>query len=148
MTKNIRDIIGGVAMLSIGLFAALYAGNHYDAGTLNRMGPGYFPVALGILLALLGVAIATPALFRHGTTIDVDWRTAMLVIVSIGLFGTLLSTLGLIPATFLASLLALVADRRLSWCRRAGIATGVALVTWLIFRAGLGMLLPVWPWDA
>ncbi len=148
MTKDIRDMIGGAVMLAIGLYAALHAGSQYDAGTLNRMGPGYFPVALGILLALIGVAITVSAFFRRGSPIRLEWRTAMLVLASIGLFGMTLLKLGLILATFLAAMLGLLADARLSWRRRAGIAAGVALVTWLIFSVGLGMLLPAWPWDA
>ena len=51
------DYWGGTLMMVIGLWAA-YAGTTYDIGTLQRMGPGFFPVALGVILTLVGAGIA------------------------------------------------------------------------------------------
>ena len=47
-------------MLLLGL-GAILQGRNYSIGTLSRMGPGFFPVALGVILALAGVAIAISA---------------------------------------------------------------------------------------
>ena len=63
--RDTRDIIGGLGLAAIGLFAVIY-GQRYEFGDLNRMGAGYFPVALGALLAVLGMLIALPAFFRRG----------------------------------------------------------------------------------
>ena len=46
-----RDYLGGVLMIALGLGAAL-EGSTYSIGSLSRMGPGFFPVALGVILAL------------------------------------------------------------------------------------------------
>ena len=51
-----RDYYGGGLMLLFGL-GAIWEGMSYRIGTLVRMGPGFFPVALGVILALVGVAI-------------------------------------------------------------------------------------------
>jgi len=80
--KDIRDILGGFGLAAIGVFAVVY-GQRYEFGDLNRMGPGYFPVALGALLAVLGVLIALPAFFRRGEPITVAWKTFALVMASI-----------------------------------------------------------------
>ena len=51
-----RDHYGGALMFCIGVGAALQ-GSTYRIGTLSRMGPGYFPLALGVILACIGAVI-------------------------------------------------------------------------------------------
>lgn len=144
--KDIRDIVGGLGLTVLGLAAALVA-RDYEFGTLNRMGPGYFPIVLGILLALLGLLIAIPAFFRSGTSVNVEWKTFALVMTSIVVFAASLKTLGLIAATVLSVIVSLLADRQTRWKGRLVIAAGVAVVTYLVFAVGLSMVLPVWPWS-
>lgn len=57
-----KDLAGGLLLAITGAAVALRA-THYSLGTLNRMGPGYFPLALGVLLAVCGVLIVINALF-------------------------------------------------------------------------------------
>ena len=59
--KMKRDYYAGGLMILIGLGAAA-EGSNYHVGTLVRMGPGFFPVALGVILVLLGLMIAGTAL--------------------------------------------------------------------------------------
>ena len=56
-----RDFYAGGLMILIGLGIAL-KGTTYRLGTPMHMGPGFFPTALGVLLVLVGIAIAAPAL--------------------------------------------------------------------------------------
>lgn len=56
-----RDYYAGGLMMLIGLGAAV-EGSHYNFGSLVRMGPGFFPVALGVVLIVLGLLIAATAL--------------------------------------------------------------------------------------
>ena len=145
--KDTRDISGGLAMTALGLFAAWLAYGNYEIGELNRMGPGYFPVALGLLLAALGALIAIPAMFRQGEKIHVEWKTFLVVTASMALFAALLKVLGLIIATVVAVIVSSLADKEISWRARLIVAAGVALMTWLVFSFGLNMVLPVWPWS-
>ena len=55
-----RDFYAGGLMILLGLGIAL-KGTSYRAGTLMHMGPGFLPTALGVLLVLLGIAIAAAA---------------------------------------------------------------------------------------
>jgi hypothetical protein len=144
--KDMQDVLGGLALAALGVFAAVYA-QRYEFGDLNRMGPGFFPASLGVLLALLGVLIALPALFRSGPPILVRWKTFALVMASIVAFALTLKVLGLIFATMLAVVLASMADDDTQWKGRLLIAVGVAALTYLIFGLGLRMVLPVWPWS-
>jgi len=144
--KDLRDIIGGLGLAAIGLFAVIY-GQRYEFGDLNRMGPGYFPVALGAILAVLGVLIALPAYFRRGEPITVAWKTFALVMASIVVFAFTLKLLGLVFASAIAVLVASLADHAPGWKWRLATAAGIAAITWLVFKLGLSMVLPTWPWS-
>ena len=56
-----RDYYAGGLMLLLGVGAAV-TGTGYKFGTLARMGPGFMPVMLGVVLAFLGILIAGTAL--------------------------------------------------------------------------------------
>jgi len=144
--KDTHDIVGGLALTALGVFAAVYA-QEYEFGELNRMGPGYFPVALGVIVAVLGLVIAVPAFFRRGQPIHVEWKTFALVMASLVVFALTLKLLGLMVATVLAVIISSLADNDTRWKGRLIIASGVAAITYLVFIVGLSMVLPVWPWS-
>jgi hypothetical protein len=145
--KDTKDIVGGLAMTALGLFAAWHAYSEYEFGDLTRMGAGYFPVSLGLLLAVVGLIIAIPACLREGEAVHVEWKTFALVVVSIGVFALLLKILGLILATVVAVFVSSLADRDITWRARGIVAVSIACITWLVFGFGLSMVLPVWPWS-
>lgn len=140
-------MVGGLSMSLIGLAAAIHAMD-YEFGSLSRMGPGYFPVGLGLLLTLLGLAVAVPAFFRQGHSPTMEWKAFACVLGSLLLFAFALKPLGLVLATVLAVVLASLADRETRWKGRLLTAGGVALMTYLVFSLGLRMILPIWPWSA
>ena len=144
-SKDIRDIIGGFALVAIGLFAALHA-QRYDIGELQEMGPGYFPAALGILLMILGLFVAIPAFFREGTSIKIEWKSLIWVLISISIFALALTKAGLILATILSVIAASIPSKS-SWKTRLILAVCIAVLTYVVFLFGLGMILPIWPWS-
>lgn len=146
-SRDMQDVVGGLAVTALGIFAAIYA-QKYEFGDLNRMGPGYFPVALGVVLALLGLLIAVPAFIRKGDPIVVKWKTFALVLGSIVAFALTLKVLGLILATALSVMISSLADNETRWKGRILLAVGVAAITYLVFGFALGMVLPAWPWSA
>jgi len=147
LQKDYRDIVGGLLMMGIGLFVAFFAYENYDPGTLNRMGPGFFPIGLGCLLAVFGFFIALPAFFRTGTAVHFELRTLVLVTASILIFAALMKTMGIMVATFLAVMTSSLADREISWKNRVLVALGVSTIVWVVFIYGLRMVLPTWPWS-
>ncbi|MEY3872834.1 MAG: hypothetical protein RLZZ296_1829 [Pseudomonadota bacterium] len=144
--RDSTDLIGGLFLTVLGLFFVIYA-QRYNMGTLNRMGPGYFPVALGAVMAVLGLLIAIPAWSRGGVGPDVDWKTLFIVITSVVLFGVTLQTFGVIFATMTTLVVASLADNDITWRERAILIVTVPPIIYLIFIFGLGMTVPVWPWS-
>jgi hypothetical protein len=144
--RDSLDIVGGALMIAVGLFAALYA-RRYDFGTPARMGPGFFPQILGWVLAMLGLLIVWPALTRAGPKAEIRWKSGFFVIASIVVFGLALKSLGVLLATFAAAFVASLADDDITWPGRVAMGAGVAVITAAIFVWGLGMVLPVWPFE-
>ena len=64
--RHPKDFFAGVLFVAVGIAAIVIAAN-YPLGTAARMGPGYFPRILGILLILLGCALALRALRLQGS---------------------------------------------------------------------------------
>lgn len=132
-------------MTAAGLFFAIY-GRQYDMGTSARMGPGYFPIILGWALAVIGLMIAIPAWWRKGTALVIQWSNLFWCVLSLLSFAATLYSLGVVVASFVASLLALVPSK-MPLLTRMIVCAVVALLTTLIFPIALQMMLPIWPWS-
>ena len=113
-----RDFYAGGLMLLIGLGVAL-KGLTYRGGTLMHMGPGFLPTALGVILALLGVAIALAA-SAQAETDDRDqrilpehpqWWGWLCILAGPVLFIAFGRYFGLIPGTFACVFVSALGDR-------------------------------------
>lgn len=143
--KDFQDIVGGLGLMALGVFVAIYA-QRYDFGSLTRMGPGYFPVVLGIILAILGFFIALPAFFRSGEKIQVDWKPLVFVVGSLVAFSLLLKVIGLVLTAAVSAGFASMASP-MPWRSRLVLSLGISAITYLVFIVGLSMVIPVWPWN-
>jgi Tripartite tricarboxylate transporter TctB family len=144
--KSSQDFWTGLAFVVFGATTAILS-TEYPIGTTSRMGPGYFPLALGILLALLGIIIVARAMTDEsgGNVGRVDLWLALRLLVAVVAFGTLLNPLGLLATSFVTVLVAAWAGPEFKIIE--GIVTGVvlSLASWLIFVFGLKQTIPVWP---
>ncbi|HXJ54528.1 MAG TPA: tripartite tricarboxylate transporter TctB family protein [Burkholderiales bacterium] len=110
-----RDILAALLFIAIGAFA-LYGARGYPVGTAMQMGPGYFPVALGWLLILLGALVGVRAArARDWQPLAWDWRPLAWISVSILAFGFLMPRFGLVPALLAMFPLAAAAGRQSRW---------------------------------
>ena len=143
-----QDFWSGLICVVVGVAFALGATN-YAFGTSAQPGPGYFPLSLGIILALLGVVIVVGQMNRPadgGERIGaVAWRPLIAIIGSVLLFGVLLPTLGLLITLPVLVVTASLASKEFGW--KASLINAVVLtaVSWLIFVKGLGLAIPILP---
>jgi Tripartite tricarboxylate transporter TctB family. len=144
--RDIRDMAGGALLVVLGAGYALYALAHYQLGSVRSMGPGMFPVILGVLLAGLGSVIALPAAFRSGTAMDIRRRTPTFVLLAIAAFALLVRPFGLIPATVAVVGIAQLAERELPPLRIALLCAFAALLAWCIFGLALGLPMRMLHW--
>jgi hypothetical protein len=144
--RDYRDIVGGLALILLGVFAVIYAWATLNLGTVSRMGPGLFPVALGCILAVLGLAILVPALFRTGEKMDIDLRSAAAILGSILTFALLVETFGLIPAIAVLIAVASRADNKVSLVEGTALVVALSVIATLIFKVGLGLQVSLFAW--
>ncbi|WP_114653898.1 tripartite tricarboxylate transporter TctB family protein [Polynucleobacter necessarius] len=145
--RNQRNFGAGIMYMVIGLFFAGIA-TTYSLGTAAKMGPGYFPLALGILMFLLGLLVLVISL-RASAPLDqiprFNWRVIGIIIGSICLFGILLPTMGVLVAIFALVFTSSTASKEFSW--KAATLNSIVLMvfTYLVFIVGLKLTFPVLP---
>jgi len=122
----------------------------YELGTLLAMGPGYVPLLAACALLGLGVAIIVKAYVAPETVTppgappeaavpasvslrSLSWRPIAFITAAPVFFGLTVSGLGLLPATFGASLLAAFARKETSVVRGLLVAAGLTAASYLIF---------------
>ncbi len=78
---------------------AVFIARDYHFGSVLRMGPGFFPTILGVILIMFGLIIMVKGLIK-GDKIQgrVSLRALLLLSLSLILFGILIERAGLIPA--------------------------------------------------
>lgn len=144
-----KDLAAGALFIAAAaLFAALAAG--YDLGTSRKMGPGYFPLVLAGLLALLGLVLVVRSLRFAGTGEaigKVPWRALALVVAAPLIFGLTVRGLGMVPAIILVVLVSAAASPQSRRPESILLALGLAAFCWAVFIEGLGLPLPLLgPW--
>lgn len=144
--RDYRDVLTGGLLICAGLFVALYAARHYALGTLNQMGPGMFPVWLGILLALIGIAILVSGLLRDGPEIEADIRPFASVVTGLLAFVLTVDVLGMIPAIVLLVAASAYADGEYRPLRTLILGAALAMLAVLVFRIGLGVPIAPFRW--
>lgn len=144
--RDYRDIIGGGIMLAFGLFCAIYAQEHYKLGSAVRMGPGWFPMYLGYLLAIVGAVIMIPAFFRKGEAIEMQYKATVLLTLGVFLFAASIKTIGLVPAVALQMAVSVAADDKLGVKGAAILTACTVAVIYLVFSVGLELNLEAFIW--
>lgn len=148
MLRNVdqRDVVGGGLLTVIGGFVSVYTWLHYDIGSVERMGPGMFPIVLGSLLIGLGIVVLVPGLSRSGSISEVRLRPFAAVVLATVSFAFSAGTVGMVPAIFLLTVLAALADRNLELLPALVLAAVLALFATVVFYYGLGVQLRLFSW--
>ncbi|MGF9764861.1 tripartite tricarboxylate transporter TctB family protein [Microvirga sp. 0TCS3.31] len=139
-----KDFWAGVLYIAFGA-AAFWIGRDYPMGTAGRMGAGYFPTILSVILMLLGLLSAARAFAQEGEAVGaIAWKPLALVVGSTALFGLLLPTAGLVIALIALVLVSAAASQhfRLDPKAAAGLLLLVAFCT-LVFVKALGVPMPL-----
>lgn len=140
-----KDFWAGVMFIAFAA-VALYVSRSYSLGTAVRMGPGYFPMLLGGVLAVIGAILVVRSLVIVGDPVG-HVRVLPLVVVAVAvvLFGALLPRLGLVvtlPLVIVVSALASAQSRRWEVLLLALVLTVFSV---LVFVHGLRLPIPLWP---
>ena len=145
--RNQRDFGAGIMYMVIGLFFAIMATN-YPMGTAAKMGPGYFPFYLGILMFLLGVLVAVKAFGAKAAIESIpkfNWRIMAQITGAVVLYGLLLPRMGFLIAVVVLVFVAASASREFTWKGTAINAAFLVTFTYSVFVLGLKLQFPLLP---
>lgn len=156
MIKSQKDFFSGLMFTLVGAGFA-WGATTYNVGTGARMGPGYFPLLLGIILAVLGAFITFYSLVEH--TEDGEpvgkfaWKPITYILGANLMFGVLLAGLpslgvpamGLIAAIYALVIIASKAGDTFDIKEVLILATVLAVGSYIAFIWALKLQMPVWP---
>lgn len=154
--KSQRDFVTGVLFSAFGI-AFAWGATTYNVGTGARMGPGYFPLMVGVLIAILGVAITIQSLIvktEDGEPIGrIAWRPLIFIIGANLVFGVLLvgvrawglPGMGLIVAIYALTFIASLAGDQFRFKEVFVLATILAIGSYVAFELALKLNFPIWP---
>ena len=154
--KSQKDFFSGLMFMGLGVGFA-WGASTYSIGNGARMGPGYFPLALGVLLAVLGGAITFKALVVE--TVDgekigkIAWKPLFFIIMANLVFGSMigglpsvgLPPLGLIFGIYALTCIASLAGDEFKLKQVILLGTVLAVFSYLAFIVLLKLQFPVWP---
>lgn len=142
--KSPQDLGAGVVFLAIG-GAGLYFGSELAFGSSGRMGPGYFPTLLSLLIIIIGLVVGARGVAVSGPPMErLAWRPLICIIAAILIFGMLIDVVGLALAALALTLLASCARSDVRPGEIALLGTGLALFAVVLFVYLLGQPLPAW----
>lgn len=145
--RNQKDFGAGLMYMAIGIFFTILA-TQYPMGTAAKMGPGYFPLWLGILMTALGLFILIKSLNAKAAIEKIPpfhWKIIGLITGSVVLYGILLPTMGFIVAVFVLVFMSASASHEFHWKGTLINATFLILFTYSVFVLGLKLQFPLLP---
>jgi Tripartite tricarboxylate transporter TctB family len=143
--RSLPDVLaGGIFVLFGGAFVVGSLG--YELGTPLRMGPGYFPLLVGAILAALGLAVVVKGLIA-GEVISfgpIPWRAVAVITLALVFFGFTVRRLGFVPTAAVTAFLSALASRRMRLLTAVAVAAALTVASTLIFVVGLQVRIPLW----
>jgi hypothetical protein len=155
--SNRTDFWGGVMFAVVGFTFLIIAYGFkigdmvvlpgYTMGTPARMGPAFFPFWLGLILTLLGVAIAGMAV-RSNLDKPVEkfhWGPVGWVLGAVVIYGFLMKPLGMPIAGFILVVVASFGGENFRWKPTVILAIALTIFTTAVFAYGLKLPIPLCP---
>lgn len=135
-----KDFWSGAMLIALGV-AAVVLSRDYPIGTSLRMGPGYFPRALGGLLVLFGLFFAGRAWRTRDDTIAPGWSPRALIVLPLAfaLFGLLIDRAGFVPALAVLIFASAAAGPQFRFAEVALLALVLTGLCVIVFIVGLGL---------
>jgi hypothetical protein len=154
--KSQKDFFAGLMFAVVGAGFA-WGATTYNVGSGARMGPGYFPLMLGVVMTLIGLGI-----MFSGLTIETAdgekigkwaWKQVVFILGANLAFGILLGGLpsigvpamGMIIAIYALVIIASLAGAEFHFRKVLILATVLAVGSYIAFIWALKLQIQVWP---
>jgi len=143
--RNGKDFWAGLIFIAFGLYFLLGARN-YEMGAATRMGPGYFPMVLGGLIALLGgIVFLRSLVVKGGGFPSLSIRPLFFIPLSLILFGYLLRPLGVVLALAILVFGSALVGHEFKLKEVFFLYLALIILSVSVFVMGLGLPFAIWP---
>lgn len=140
-----KDFLAGATFLLVGGGMVAVASD-YPFGSLLRMGPGFFPIIIGLLLALVGIALMGKSIVMQTTERPTfHLRPAFFITAAIFAFAYALPRLGLAAATVFLVMIMRLAFRPVHPAGALVLSAVLVALAVIIFSYVLRLPLRLWP---
>jgi putative tricarboxylic transport membrane protein len=152
-TMKRKEAISAIVLLSFSI-AISYQAGHYPFGTVSKVGPGFVPFYLGIVLAVLSISILIKTILKpkeegrpaEGASGKRKLVRVFLVFFSMAAYAFLIDKLGFPITTFLFTLVLFKFIESYGWVSSTLGALGTSLGNYLIFDLWLQCQFPKGFW--
>jgi hypothetical protein len=159
--RSQTDLWAGLMFIAFGLFfMAVAAGTPefvdrivgqkliagYQMGSALRMGPAYFPVVLGGMLAVLGLLVLIDALVEEGPAVPTfHFRPLLLILAGCLALAYTLKPLGLVGSSLLLIFISALGGHEFRWKEVFLLYIVLIVFSVLVFVKALALPFPIWP---
>lgn len=144
--KNQEDFWSGLMFIGFGILAIVVS-RDYPMGSAMRMGPGYFPTYLGVLMVFFGIIISALSFKVEGAKVGkFAWWPMILLSIAFMIFGWAIDNIGFIPALVVMIFLSALAGQGFKLKEVSILAVVLIVGSWALFIKGLELPFPLWWW--
>lgn len=142
--RSPEDFWSGIMFITFGV-AAIVVSRDYPLGSAMRMGPGYFPTAIGLCLVAMGTLVSALSTRTVGQGIGAwPWRAILMMSVAFSLFAWGLERIGFIASLALLIVVSTLSTPHFRWKEMVAEVVFLVFGAWALFIYGLGMTFPLW----
>ncbi len=146
--SNPQNFWAGIMFIAFGVTAIVVA-RDYEMGTAMRMGPGYFPTYLGVLLVLVGVVVSIMGV--KGAKTDAlkpfAWKPMILLTLAFCFFGWGIDHIGFIPSLFIVVIGSALGGKRFILKEMIPMSFVLVALAYGIFIYGIALPFKLFWWD-
>jgi len=144
------DVVSGLMLLILALLVVFEAYG-YRIGTLRRMGPGFYPLMLGGVLAVLSIGLMLKGRVSPPFSEIIKEQKGAIVPVltlSVSLLSFIFANryLGIIPATFILVFISCSVQRPFSFVKVFATALFLSIFVWIVFIRLFGIPFQLLRW--
>lgn len=145
--RSAEDFWAGAMFIALGI-AAIYFAKDYPMGSTMRMGPGYFPTGLGMLLIAVGSLVSMRSFWMQGEGIGHwAWRPLLVLGGAFAAFGYLIDKAGFVPALLVLIAGSVFAGREFKWAEFVALLAVLIAGAVGLFVYGLGLPFRLFWWS-
>jgi putative tricarboxylic transport membrane protein len=141
-----KDFVAGLLFIGFSLGFAIL-GRRLEFGEPTNMGPGFFPLIVAALLAVLGLITMAGSLRGNaGRLPSVAWRPLAIIVGAPVIFALLVELFGLAPALGVSVFSSTLAGRPRPFWISLGLSSAIVFFCWLVFIVAFGVPIPFAKW--